>query len=255
VQQKVKKILDGLVGTISKWNGVAAVVLGEVAKVETYDPYFNIDLDVYFRGDPLPSNDRREKFDHPGGFETSPLYPIDRFLVEELPVSVHYKDVSRMSLLVKRVEQQSWVFRSESTHLMYRIRNGQVLYSRGKWFEQLKQRLESIPDGFWKSIMEAARFSLDHYLNGMGAAVYRADNLYYQISASGFCQSLCSYVFALNRCLEPTGRLLHDHIKELKTLPDEFLGRFESFIRPDAELLPERKYEVAKLLAKSIGFA
>jgi hypothetical protein len=101
--------------------------------------------------------------------------------------------------------------------------------------------------------MEAARFSLDHYLNGIGAAVYRADNLYYQISASGFCQSLCSYVFALNKRLEPTGRLLHDHIKELEVLPDEFLGRFESFIRPDAKLPPERKFEVAKLLAKSIG--
>ncbi len=255
MQQKVKKILDGLVGTISKWNGIAAIVLGEVAKDETYDPYFIIALDVYIRGDLLPSNDRREKFDHPGGFETSPIYPIDRFLVGELPVSVHYKDVSRMSLLVKRVEQQTWVFRSESTHLLYRIQNGQILYSKGKWFEQLKQRLESIPDGFWKSIMETARFSLDLCLNGIGAAVYRADNLYYQISASGFCQSLCSYVFALNKCFEPTGRLLHDHIRELKILPDEFLGRFESFIRPDAKLLPERKFEVAQLLAKSIGSA
>jgi len=253
VQQKVKKILDGLVGTISEWNGIAAIVLGEVARVETYDPYFIIALDVYIRGDLLPSNDRREKFDHPGAFETSPIYPIDRFLVEELPVSVHYKDVSRMSLLVKRVEEQTWVFRSESTHLLYRIQNGQLLYSKGKWFEQLKQRLESIPDGFWKSIMEAARFSLDHYLNGIGAAVYRADNLYYQISASGFCQSLCSYVFALNKCLEPTGRLLHERIGELEILPDEFLGRFESFIRPDAKLPPERKFEVAQLLAKSIG--
>ncbi len=245
--------MDGLVGIISKWNGIASIVLGEVARVETYDPYFIIDLDVYFRGDLLPSNDRREQFGHPGGFETSPIYPIDRFLVDELPVSIYYKDVSRMSLLVKRVEEQTWVFRSESTHLLYRIRNGQVLYSKGNWFEELKQRLESIPDGFWKSIMEAARFSLDHYLNGIGAAVYRGDNLYYQISASGFCQSLCSYVFALNKRLEPTGRLLHDHIKELAVLPDEFLGRFESFIRPDAKLPPERKFEVAQLLAKSIG--
>jgi hypothetical protein len=253
VQKKVKKILDWLIDIISKWNGIAAVVLGEVANVETYDPYFTIDLDVYFRGSLLPSNDRRERFDNPGGFETSPIYPIDRFLAEELPVSAHYKDVSRMSLLVKRVEEQTWVFRSESTHLLYRIQNGRVLYSKGDWLEQLKQRLDNIPEGFWKSIMEAARFSLDHYLNGIGAAVYRGDNLYYQISASGFCQSLCSYVFALNKRLEPTGRLLHDHIRGLKMLPDEFLGRFESFIRPDAKLPPERKFEIAQLLAKSIG--
>ncbi|HUV08766.1 MAG TPA: DUF4037 domain-containing protein, partial [Spirochaetia bacterium] len=72
-------------------------------------------------------------------------------------------------------------------------------------------------------------------------------------SASGFCQSLCSYVFALNRKFEPTGRLLYDRIKSLKVLPDEFLGRFNSFIRPDQKLSPERKFEIAKLLAKSIS--
>jgi hypothetical protein len=255
MQRKAEQISARLCETVSQWDGVEAVVLGASSRVETYDPYFAVDLDVYFRGSLPPSNDRRELFENPGGFETSPVYPIDRFLVDGLPASVHYKEVSRINLLIKRVQDCSWVFRSESTNLLYRIENGEILYCKGDWFESLSGKLADIPDGFWSALMDAARFTLDHYLNGIGAAVYRNDDLYYQFSASGFCQSLCSYVFALNKRFEPTGRMLHDRIKELDTLPAEFLGRFETFIRPDAELPPERKYEIAKLLAKSIGSA
>ena len=252
MEGKVKKILGNLTSVISGWDGIEAIVMGEEAGVETLDPYFNIDLDVFFRGHLLPSNDRREHLDSPGGFETSPIYPVDRFLIDGLPVSIYYKDVSRMNLLLKRVKEQSWVFRTESTNVLYRIENGAVLHSQGDWFEELRKGFKGVPDGFWRSIMEAARFSLDQYLNGIGAAVYRSDNLFYQTSAAGFCTSLCSYVFAMNRQFEPGPRLLHEHIKKLKDLPPEFLGRFESFIRPDAELKPSTKYEIAKLLAQSL---
>ncbi len=253
MQRKTEQISTQLCETVSRWDGVAAVVLGGSSRVETYDPYFAIDFDIYCRGSLPPSNDRRELFDNPGGFETSPVYPIDRFLIDGLPVSMYYKEVSRINLLLKRVQDCSWVFRSESTNLLYRIQHGEVLYNKGDWFEGLREKLADIPDEFWNGLMEAARFSLDQYLNGIGAAVYRNDDLYYQFSASSFCRSLCSYVFALNKRFEPTGRLLHDRIKELDTLPAEFLGRFETFIRPDAELPPERKFEIANLLAKSIS--
>ena len=253
MKQRVRKILEGLTATVSGWDAVEAIVLGEEADVETFDPYFNIDLDVYFRGHLLPSNDRRERLDNPGGFETSPIYPIDRFFVDNLPAGVHYKDVSRMNLLLKRVKEQTWVFRTESTNVLYRIEKGEVLHSKGDWFSELRSGFKDIPEGFWKGIMEAARFSLDHHLNGIGAAVYRDDHLFYQRSASGFCTSLCSYVFAMNRRFEPAARLLHERIKDLQDLPPEFLGRFESFIRPDAELKPSTKYEIAKLLAKSLS--
>lgn len=252
MKQKVKAILSSLTDIIAGWDRTTAVVAGEVTKIETFDPYFTIDLDVYHRGDLIPSNDRRNQLGSPAGFETSPVYPVDRFLHDDLPVSIRYTDVSRINLLLKRVEEQTWVFRRESTELLYRIENGDVLYAKGTWFEEVRDRLRTVPGGFWKALMEASRFSLDYYLNGIGAAVYRGDNLFYQLSASGFCQSLCSYVYAMNRQFEPTGRLLHEQIRQLESLPDEFVGRFESFIRPDAKLPPERKYEIAKLLAKSI---
>ena len=253
MQRKVEQISEKLADTVANWDGVVAIVLGDSARVETFDPYFEIVFDVYFLGSLPPSNDRRERLDNPGGFETSPVYPIDRFFVGELPVSMYYKEVARMNLLLNRVQDCEWVFRRESTNLLYRIEKGQVLFSKGEWFTELRQSTKKIPEGFWKSLMEAARFTLDRYLNGIGAAVYRNDHLYYQLSASGFCQSLCSYIFALNKAFEPSGRLLHDHIKELSKLPREFLGRFESLIRPDVDLSPERKFEIAKLLATSIS--
>jgi hypothetical protein len=51
---------------------------------------------------------------------------------------------------------------------------------------------------------------------------------------------------------EPSHRAFFSRVGELTTLPDDFSGRFESFLRPDSELPPARKYEIAKLIAKSI---
>jgi hypothetical protein len=251
VQQKVTGISNRLTKVVSRWEGIVATVLGEAASIETYDPYFNIDLDVYFQGNLLPSNDRREQLGNPGGFETSPINPTDRFLLEDLPVSINYNEVTRINMLLKRVETQSWVFRLETTNILYRIEKGKVLFSEGGWFENLGKKLLNVSDGFWNNLKEATRFSMDYYLNSLGAAVYREDLLFYQFSSSRFLQSLCSFLFALNKRFEPSGRLLLENIKTLRVLPGEFMARFESLIRPDVEIPKERKFEIAKLLAKS----
>ena len=252
MQKKVEQISGQLVHCISQWEGIEAIVLGEAAEIKTLDPYFNINLDVYHRGNLLPANDRKERFKNPAAFEAYPVYPMDRFLVKKLPVRIRYLDTARFDLLLKRIDDRLWAFRESGTDIFYRIENGQVLFQKSDWLQNTRERLSHLSDHFWNLIRDVTRMSVEYYLNDIDAAVFRNDNLFYLLSAEGFIHSLCSFLFALNRRFEPSGRMLYEKVMSLPKLPDEFNGRFESFIRPDNELPPERKREIAELLAKSI---
>ena len=72
------------------------------------------------------------------------------------------------------------------------------------------------------------------------------------VSAANFIKYACAVLFMENGEFEPSHRGYLAHMNSLKTLPDDFSGRFESFLRPDSELPPARKYEIAKLIARSI---
>lgn len=252
MKKRAERILKNIVDLISRWD-IDTLVLGEAADAEILDPYFNIDIDVYYENNLSESEERRELFGNPAGFETSPLNTRDRFLIEELPVNISYWSFDRIDRLVKRVEENKWFFRFESTNILYRIESGRILYSKDGWFDKLRGRLKSIPDEFWNKLKEQSRFSLDYSLNSMGAAVYRGDHYYFTVSLARFIQGLCCFLFALNKLFEPSARYLHRYITVLEKHPDGFSGRFESLIRLDIELTPEQKYEIAKLLAKSIS--
>ena len=47
MKRKVRRIAGALAERLSHIEGVQAVLLGEAAEVEVFDPYFTIDLDVY----------------------------------------------------------------------------------------------------------------------------------------------------------------------------------------------------------------
>lgn len=252
MKKKVEKILNNIVDVVSAWD-VDTLVLGEAADIEIYDPYFNIDIDVYFNNKLFESEERREQLNSPAGFETSLVKTQDRFLIDELPVNLNYWSLARIEKLMKRVEENKWFFRFESTNVLYRIKHGKVLYSSNGWFDKIKSRLKNTPAEFWNKIKKQSRFSLDYSLNSMGAAVYRGDHYFFTVSAARFIQGLCCFLFAANEQFEPTARHLHKYIKELNVRPAGFNGRFESLIRLDIELTPEQKYEIAKLIAKSIS--
>ncbi len=252
MQRKVEKISGQLAEIISSWNGIEAIVLGEAAKIITIDPYFNIIMDVYHKGNLLPAGDRREQFQNAAAFDTALVYPEDRFLMNELPVRIRYQDTARFDMILERIENKLWVYRESGTRMFYRIQNGQILFQKSNWLENIMKKLSSFSDHFWEVILESTRISVEYYLSDLSAAVFRNDYLFYLISSSAFLNSMCSYLFALNRCFEPSGRMLYESVKSLPRLPDEFLGRFESFLREDPVLPPERKREIAVLVAKSI---
>jgi hypothetical protein len=239
VQQKVGRVSQQLNQIISVWPGIEAVVLGEAAEAGILDPYFTISLDVYHHSGVPPSAERKGLFE-------------DRFLLEELPVKIRYQSTERVDYMLKRIADKEWIFHDASTYLFYRLLHGQVLNQKSEWLDQTRDKLSDVADHFWQMVKNGARIAAAYYLNDLRAAVYRGDRLFYAFSLSHFLRSLCSFLFALNRTFEPSDRLIAERVQELPKLPDGFGGRFESMLRDNPELSPERKLEVAELLVKSI---
>jgi hypothetical protein len=103
-------------------------------------------------------------------------------------------------------------------------------------------------------LKEGSRVALDRAVADLGAAVHRGDHLFYRLSGARFLQSLCSFLFALNRQFEPSHQMLLERVMKLAKLPAEFSGRLDSLIRPDVEITPARRHEICQLVAKSLSY-
>ncbi len=252
MRQKVERCAADLRAVLAGWEGVEAVVLGEAAEVELLDPYFAVQLEVYHRGNLPSAEERRRRLNDPAAFEAATFQAEDRFLVDDLPVRIRYRELSWFDLIIKRIDDRLWAPHDSGTWIFYQVIRGQILYQRSAWLDGLRERLQRLPESFWETLVESTRFAVERYLRDLSAAVYRNDPLFFLMACSGFVRSLCSFLFALNRRFEPTGRMLYEQVLNLPELPEGFRGRFESLLRHEQELPPERKREIAELLTRSI---
>lgn len=255
MKPKVRELADRLVSIISSWDSVEAICLNEAAAVDTLDPYFALILDVYARG-PIPNSSARSAaYPVHAVFETSPTEKKDRFMVGEIPVRIEYKSVERIEELTGlaiRAGSDLWKIRDSGTYVFYRLVHCKPLFQRSDWHTSIMAKIDSIGDSFWVQMRSFYQSTMDHYLGDLGASIVRNDQFHYMISAANFIKYVCAVLFMENGRFEPSHRGYLAQVQELKTLPDDFLGRFESFLRPDSELPPARKYEIAKLIARSI---
>lgn len=255
MKPKVRTLADTLVSVISSWEGVEAICLNEAAAADTLDPYFALILDVYVSS-AIPSPAQRALV-YPAHtvFESSPTAHKDRFLCGEYPVRIEYKSVEKieeLTAIALRSGSELWKIRDSGTYAFYRLVNCKPLFQRSSWLADVCSRISSLSDSFWVEMRSFYQSSMDHYLADLGASIVREDQFHYMVSAANFIKSACSALFMENGTFEPSHRGFLSQIQDLKTLPDDFLGRFESFLRPDSELPPARKYEIAKLIARSI---
>jgi hypothetical protein len=252
MKRKVNRIAGSLAGMLSLAEGVQAVLLGEAADIEVFDPYFTIDLDVYTTGAPPGLDARRTILPGIKAFETSPVSAVDRFLVEELPASVHYvrsADVDRMLL---RITEQSWVFHEPGTNALYRIEHGEVLFSRDGWLEEARSVLAHVPHQFWWQARLRAFSLAERALSDLGAAAHRSDDLFFLVSAARLVRCVASFLFAANRQFEPSDRMLAERIAALPNLPDGLTGQLDSFLRPIGEVTKDARREIAEHIVRSL---
>lgn len=252
MKNKVHRIAETFASRISEWEGVEAVLLGEAADIETYDPYFTIDLDVYTHGQMPDAAERRDLFTDIDGFQSSPIAPVDLFRVEELPVSVHFMEATMVESLVHRIINSSWVFHETGTNMFYRIEKGEVLYSRGGWLAAVRASRAEIPEEFWAQVCLRAYFIAEKAFADLGGAAFRADDLFFQLSAARLLRAVTSFLFALNKQFDPSGRMLTQRLKELSILPDGFIGRLDSFLRPEDGLSNDARREIAGQMVREL---
>lgn len=230
-----------------------AVTLAEAAAAEVFDPYFVIDLDVYHREPEPPVEERRRSLGNPPAFTTLRHRNADTFLVSELPVRVQHTETSRIDLNLGRALDGSWVYHRETgTNPFYRVQRSQLVFERSDWYTRSAHALDGLPDHFWDHVKGEARSWVEGALQDLSASAYRSDDLFFIVASSRFVRSLCAFLFAANRRFEPDGRALHRELKGLPSLPSEFAGRFESFVRQNPPLSMEKRREIADLLARSI---
>lgn len=246
---KTERIVEDLVRTLSGWDCVDAVVLGESALEEINDPYFFLTLDVYYHGT-LPGSEARDEAFAGGAFETSRFQQKDRFLIRDVPVRLEYKDKTVIDDTIARMEELLGKFREIGTYMFYRIVGGKVLLKKSGWLDETHEKLRAIPESFWRALSLMFLRRMEHALSDMGAAIIRDDPYFFVVSSGVFIRSLSSCVFAVNRRFEPSDRYVRSQITDLPRLPDHFRGHFESLLREDVDLGPERKRQIAELLAK-----
>jgi hypothetical protein len=252
VKKRVHALAEQLAAEISQWDGVEAILLGEAADIEIYDPYFTVDLDVYIQGEIPPAAERRDLLADVEGYESSSVTNTDRFVVNDLPVTAHFMQTEGVDANMRRIIDSSWVFHEAGTNAFYRIEKGEVLYSRGGWLASIRAARAEIPDTFWEHVCLLSYTAAERALSDLGAAAFRSDDLLFIVAAARFLRSVASYLFASNRQFEPSGRMLSGHIKSLPRLPDGFLGRLESFLRPADGLSALARREIAELIIGSL---
>ncbi len=258
MRKKVESLTKALADVLSSWDSVECVTLGEHSESDVLDPYFALVLDVYHRG-PIPSTDERRAafaavMGDPGAFESATAQEKDRFFIEGLPVRVEYKTTQRTDDFLGRGVDLDfvWVIKNSGTYMFYRLQRCKILFSRSGWIEKTRERLRDLPDLFWDSLREAFQAKMEHYLSDLGAAALRDDGFFYLQSSAGFVRNAAAALFMANRRFEPSHRMVEVQLKELERIPDDFYGRWETFLRSNIDMSRAQKYEVAELIARSV---
>ena len=256
MKYKTKMLVERFIEILSKWPGVECVTLNEAALADILDPYYALILDVFFSA-PIPGAEERCQIygNDVAAFESSGQNEKDRFLIGNIPVRLEYKFTGKIEELVSIADTRVdslWLIKDSGTYGFYRLENGDIVFSRGRWIYDIRKRIENFPDIFWKEMRGAAQSKMEHFLSDLGAASFLGDDFHYLQASAGFIKTACLALFCINRRFEPSHRAYYRQILELPLLPESFPGTFEIFLGREPGDSMERRFSLAKLIAKGI---
>ena len=252
MKTKVRNVVDAIVEVLKKWDGVEAVVLQHFVEKDIYDPNFSITLDV-FRDGTIPEGEQRQgAFPEARYFESSQEKEKDRFMLQDLPIRISYKDCARVNKVLKAMDTEKWLYMERGTYLFHRIATGTGVFSRGDWLNSVVKQLDALPESFWSYWIDSCQRRIDHFLGDMGAAVMKDDPLYFRLSLSSYLKVTAELLFAVNHVFEPGPRDYTASLNLLENLPAGFDANWNSLLREDSELPEDRKREIAELMARSV---
>jgi len=243
---EVKELAANLKNIICKCDDTECILMGQSAGQEVYDPNFTLTLDVYYGAD-IPIVEKRQKeYGNVRIFETSFFNNKDRFLYNDIPVHIEFKKKSRIDTFLNPEGLPSWIY------MFFQIISGSCLWNRTDWIHEVKERLNFLPEWFWKNLRQSAQQRMEHYYSDMKAALMSDDYYYFHQALSGFGRTCCSSLFAVNRGFEPSARFCMDHLFNLDVLPSGFNAFFQILFNSDTTMDLPRKAEVAELITKKV---
>lgn len=252
MKHNVERLAERLTTVVASWPAVECVLSCEASETDVLDPYFALVLDVYCDGDMPSDGERQAAFGDPGAFESSRGGEKDRFFLDGLPIRLEYKSCGVIDRIISDGFKLGGMLKGPGTYLFHRIANGGVLHSRTAWIDGIKASLANPPETLWADLREAEQFRMEHSLSDLGGAALKDDRFFYYVSLAGFMRACASVLFAVNRQWEPSDRNMTAVLLTLPTLPEDFQGRWGMLTRTDGTVTPERKYQVAQLVARSI---
>jgi len=256
MKYKTKMLVERFVKTLSGWPGVECVTLNEAALQDTLDPYFALIMDVFISGSIPDAQERCAAYgDDIAAFESSGQNEKDRFLIGEIPVRLEYKLIEKVEKLVSIADtsvDSLWMIKDAGTYGFYRLANGEIEFSRGKWIQEIRKRLGNIGDAFWNEMRGAAQSKMEHFLSDLGAASFQGDEFHYLLASAGFIKTSCLSLFCANRRFEPSHRAYYKQVLELPLLPGKFPALLENFLEVGPDATMERRFSIAKLMARGI---
>ena len=255
MKYKTRVLVERFTNILSDWPGVECVALNEAALPDTLDPYFALILDVFCSG-PIPGAEERCQLygDDVAVFESSAQNDKDRFLIGDIPVRLEYKFIEKIEELVSIADTRVdslWLIKDSGTYGFYRLANGEIVFSRSDWINDIRGRLENIPDAFWVHMREAAQSKMEHFLSDLGAASFQGDKFHYLIASAGFIKTACLVLFCVNHRFEPSHRAYYEQVKKLPLLPQSFVAEFDNFLAIEPVAM-ERTFKLAMLIARGI---
>jgi len=252
MRRKVERIAETIAATCASWSGILAVGLGERFEEDILDPYFVLSFDVFHEG-ALPDPQRRaEAFPGAGAFESSMVQAKDRFLLEDLPIRIEYKERAGVESLLAFGEAELRLLHDTGTYTLFRLQNARILRDDTGWLAATRARLASPPPRLWSGLREISETRMEHFLSDLGAAARMDDDFFFLEARAGFARSTTSLLFAVNHRFEPSHRSLDAKLRDLARIPDNFFGLWEVFLRPDIEMRREQVFEIAGIIAKSV---
>ena len=252
MKNKVRRNVKDIVDVLSSWSAVRAVVLQHFAEKDVYDPGFSVTLDVFLDGE-IPDRDQRaDLFPRSEYFESSRINNKDRFIMQELPVRISYKDCKRVDMVLSAVDTDDWLSYERDTYLFHRIATGTLEWNRDDWMNTILRKLDELPESLWRQWIDSCQRRIDHYLGDLGAASMKDDPLYFQISLAGFLKSMIQLLSAINHVFEPGPRDYSASLALLEEVPEGFEANWSSLLRADGELPAYRKHEIAEILARGV---
>lgn len=256
MKYKTKMLADRFASIVSLWPGVECIALNEAALPDTLDPYYALIMDVFCSAAIPPPEERCQLYgDDVAAFESSGRSEKDRFLIGDIPVRIEYKLTGKVEELVSIADSKPeslWLIKDSGTYGFYRLDRGEIIFSRNDWIYDIRKRLENLGDQFWTEMRNAVQSKMEHFLLDLGAACFQGDDFHYLISSSGFIKTACLTLFCVNRCFEPSHRAYNNQVRSLAILPDSFIAEFETFLSNEQGMTMERRFALAKIIARGI---